>query len=163
MKFQFKKVFSTKPKYYVHILISKITSLMMLLLKMRVWGKKNITLGGETLALNGTKYFLCYCLGKSSTSWQDNWLQASYCNSNVSVTYGFFKIIIAGFIFSTFFIVVQVQLSPFSPTTPPHASHPHIPPSILLPFGFVHVSFILVPENLWFLKVLLYYTQDFKL
>ena len=44
-----------------------------------------------------------------------------------------------------FFIVfiVQVQLSPFYP----HPSHPYLPPSILLPFGFVHVSFIDVPEN----------------
>ena len=41
-----------------------------------------------------------------------------------------------------FFIVVQVQLSPF------YLHHPPFPPSILLPlFGFVQVSFIYVPEN----------------
>ena len=28
-----------------------------------------------------------------------------------------------------------------------HASHPHLPPLIPPPFGFVHVSFIVVPEN----------------
>ena len=41
-----------------------------------------------------------------------------------------------------FFIVVQVQLSPFSPHYSPHPSHPHFPPLILPPFCFVHV-----PEN----------------
>ena len=35
----------------------------------------------------------------------------------------------------------------FLPTTPPHPSHPHLPPSILAPFGFVYVSFIYVPDN----------------
>ena len=43
-----------------------------------------------------------------------------------------------------FFIVVQIQLSAFSPA---HTSHPHLPPLIPPPFGFVHVSFIHVPEN----------------
>ena len=46
-----------------------------------------------------------------------------------------------------FFIVVQVQLSPFSPHHTPHPSHPHPPPSILTPFCFVRVSFIVVPKN----------------
>ena len=46
-----------------------------------------------------------------------------------------------------YFTVVQVQLSAFTPTTPPHPSHPHLPPLIPLPLGFVHVSFIIVPEN----------------
>ena len=45
----------------------------------------------------------------------------------------------------TFFIVVQVELSPFSPHHSPYPSHPHFPPLILTPFGFVHVSFIHVP------------------
>ena len=40
-----------------------------------------------------------------------------------------------------FFIVVQVQSSPFSP----HPTHPCLPPLILHPFGFIHVSFIHVP------------------
>ena len=46
--------------------------------------------------------------------------------------------------FFLFFIAVQVQLSPFScqHLTPPH---PHVPFSILPPFGFVHGSFIHVP------------------
>ena len=48
--------------------------------------------------------------------------------------------------FSFFFIVVQGQLSPFSPTSP-YPSHPHLPPSILPSFGFVQVSFIHVPDN----------------
>ena len=46
------------------------------------------------------------------------------------------------------FIVVQLQLSAFSPhpSTPPK---PNPPPSLVptLPLGFVHVSFIAVPEN----------------
>ena len=53
----------------------------------------------------------------------------------------------------------------FLPTTPPHPSHPHLPPSILAPFGFVHVSFIYAldgptpissyypPPSLWLLSV----------
>ena len=49
---------------------------------------------------------------------------------------------------SLFFIVVQVQLSPFLThfSTPP-PSHPHYPPLILFAFGFVQVRFIEVPEN----------------
>ena len=45
-----------------------------------------------------------------------------------------------------YFIVVQVQVSAFSPTTPPHPSHPHLPPLITRHLGFVPVSFIVVPE-----------------
>ena len=50
--------------------------------------------------------------------------------------------------FLTFFIVVQLQLSAFSlhPSTPPQLSPPPSPTSTL-PLGFVHVSFIVVPEN----------------
>ena len=33
------------------------------------------------------------------------------------------------------------------PTTPHYPSHPHFPPLTLSPFGFVHVSFIHVPDN----------------
>ena len=33
----------------------------------------------------------------------------------------------------SFFIIVQVQLSPFPPTTPLCPTHPHLPPSILSP------------------------------
>ena len=46
------------------------------------------------------------------------------------------------------FIVVQLQLSAFSshPSTPPQANPPHALASTL-PIGFVHVSFIVVPEN----------------
>ena len=49
--------------------------------------------------------------------------------------------------FAVFLIVVQVWLSPFPPTIPPHLqpSSPPIPDPTLL--GFVHVSFINVPEN----------------
>ena len=35
----------------------------------------------------------------------------------------------------------------FPPTTLPHASHPHLPLLIPPPLGFVHVSFIVFPEN----------------
>ena len=45
-------------------------------------------------------------------------------------------------------IVVQVQLSPFSAPAAPLTHHSYFPPMILTPFGFVHVSFIVVPENL---------------
>ena len=49
--------------------------------------------------------------------------------------------------FSLFFIVVQVQLSLFFPHHSPCPTHPHLLPSILPPFGFVHVSFINVPRS----------------
>ena len=49
--------------------------------------------------------------------------------------------------FLNFFYCFQVQLSPFSPTSPLHPSYPHLPPLILLPFGFIHVSFTDAPEN----------------
>ena len=42
--------------------------------------------------------------------------------------------------FIYFFIVIQVQLSPFSPHHSPYPSHPHFSPSILPCFGFFHVS-----------------------
>ena len=42
---------------------------------------------------------------------------------------------------TSFFVVVQVQLSPFLPHSP-DPSHPHLPPMILPPLGFVHVSFL---------------------
>ena len=46
-----------------------------------------------------------------------------------------------------YFIVIQVQLSTFTAHhSLPHPSHPHLPPLIPLPLGFVHVSFIVVPE-----------------
>ena len=48
-------------------------------------------------------------------------------------------------IIKKFFIVVQVQLSPFSPHHGP-LPHPSLPPTLEpAPFGFVHVSFIHVP------------------
>ena len=49
--------------------------------------------------------------------------------------------------YSFLFIVIQIQLSPFPPTTPLHHSQTHFPPLILRPFGFVHVFFIHVPKN----------------
>ena len=50
------------------------------------------------------------------------------------------------FQFLNYFIVVQLQLSAFSPhpSTPPQPNPPPSPASIL-PLGFVHVSFIVVP------------------
>ena len=51
-------------------------------------------------------------------------------------------------IFLNYFIVVHLQLSAFSPypSTPPQPNPPPSPASTL-PLGFVHVSFIVVPEN----------------
>ena len=52
------------------------------------------------------------------------------------------------YLFLNYFIVVQLQLSAFSPhpSLPPQ---PNPPPSLAstIPLGFVHVSFIVVPEN----------------
>ena len=52
------------------------------------------------------------------------------------------------FQFLNYFIVVQLQLSAFSlhPSTSPQSSPPPSPASTL-PLGFVHVSFIVVPDN----------------
>ena len=52
------------------------------------------------------------------------------------------------FLFLNYFIVVQLQLSAFSPhlSIPPQPNSPPSPASTL-PLGFVHVSFIVVPEN----------------
>ena len=51
-------------------------------------------------------------------------------------------------IFFLIFIVIQLQLSAFSPhpSTPPHPNPPPSPASTL-PLDFVHVSFIVVPVN----------------
>ena len=52
------------------------------------------------------------------------------------------------FKFFSFYCCSGTIVSVFPFTTPLHPSHPHFPPSILPPpFGFVHVSFIHVPEN----------------
>ena len=50
--------------------------------------------------------------------------------------------------FCLFLIVIQLQLSAFSlhPSTPPQPNPPPSPASTL-PLDFVHVSFIVVPEN----------------
>ena len=50
--------------------------------------------------------------------------------------------------FKNYFIVVQLQLSAFSPhpSIPPQPNPPPSPASTL-PLAFVHVSFIVVPEN----------------
>ena len=52
------------------------------------------------------------------------------------------------FFFFNYFIVVPLQLSAFSPHHSP-PPQPNPPPSLAstLPLGFVHVSFIVVPEN----------------
>ena len=50
-------------------------------------------------------------------------------------------------IYFNYFIVVQVQLSPCSCHHFPHPIHHCLPPSIFPHFGFVHVSFIIVPVN----------------
>ena len=50
-------------------------------------------------------------------------------------------------IFKNYFIGVQVLLSAFTPHHSPNPSHPHLPPLIPTPLNFVHVSFIVVPEN----------------
>ena len=57
-----------------------------------------------------------------------------------------------GFFFSpyffNYFIIVQLQLSAFSPHHSPQPQ-PNPPPSLAstIPLGFVHMSFIVVPEN----------------
>ena len=51
-------------------------------------------------------------------------------------------------IFVTFFLLLcKYSCFHFPTITPPYPSHPHFPPLILPLFGFVHVSFIYVPEN----------------
>ena len=52
------------------------------------------------------------------------------------------------YLFFNYFIVVQLQLPAFSPhsSTPPQPNSLPSPASNL-PLGFVHVSFIVVPEN----------------
>ena len=50
------------------------------------------------------------------------------------------------FSFFTFLLLFKYSVLHFPPT-PPKPSHPHVPPLILPPFGFVPVSFIDVPEN----------------
>ena len=54
------------------------------------------------------------------------------------------------FIFLNYFIVVQLQLSAFSPH-PPQPNPPPSPASTLL-LGFVHVSFIVVVPGFFFLR-----------
>ena len=55
----------------------------------------------------------------------------------------FFSIII--FFFLCFLWLFEYTCLHFLTTTLPNPSHPHLPPSILPCFGFVHVSFIHVP------------------
>ena len=53
-------------------------------------------------------------------------------------------------LFVSFFLLLLFKYScmQFPPTMPMHPGHPHLPPLISLPpLGFVHVSFIVVPEN----------------
>ena len=51
------------------------------------------------------------------------------------------------FFFSHFLLLFKYSCLHFPSTTPPRPSHPHFLPLILPCFGFVHVSFIYVPEN----------------
>ena len=62
-----------------------------------------------------------------------------------SRNYIFKYIILVYYLFVCLFVVVQVQLSPFSPHHAP-LCHPSFPPTLEpTPFGFVHMSFIHVP------------------
>ena len=72
------------------------------------------------------------------------WRPTSVDINTVTAPWFFFIIYL---FFTFFFIVVQLQLSPFHLTTPLHPTHANFPPLILTPFGFDHVSFIVVPEN----------------
>ena len=52
------------------------------------------------------------------------------------------------FQFLNYFIVVKLQLSAFSPyLSTPLQPNPPPSPASTLPLGFVHMSFIVVPEN----------------
>ena len=46
-----------------------------------------------------------------------------------------------------FLLLFKYSCLHFPPTTPPNPRHPHLPPSIVPPFGVAHVSFIHVPDN----------------
>ncbi|KAF6104248.1 hypothetical protein HJG60_011248 [Phyllostomus discolor] len=67
------------------------------------------------------------------------WFQFPYFLKHLLFSYLFIII---------YFIVVQLQLSAFSPDHSP-LPQPNPPPSLAyaLPLGFVHVSFIVVPVN----------------
>ena len=56
--------------------------------------------------------------------------------------------ILTSFFFTYFLLLFKYCCLHFTPTTSPHPSHPHLPPLIPISLlGFVHVSFIDVPEN----------------
>ena len=50
-------------------------------------------------------------------------------------------------LFSHFCMLFKYSCLQFPHHHSPHPSHPHFPPLILFLFGFVHVSFIHVPDN----------------
>ena len=60
----------------------------------------------------------------------------------------YYVIVCFFFQFLNYFIVVKLQLSAFSPyLSTPLQPNPLPSPASTLPLGFVHVSFIVVPEN----------------
>ena len=53
-----------------------------------------------------------------------------------------FKSEVFSLFLNCFLLLFKYSCLHFSPTAPPHPSHPHLPLWILVPFGFFHVSFI---------------------
>ena len=55
------------------------------------------------------------------------------------------NVFLSSILFSPYFLLLfKYSCLHFPPTTLPNPSHPHFPPLILSPFGFAHVSSILI-------------------
>ena len=92
-------------------------------------------------------------LKNGQRTWTDTSPRKTYqgprnCLFAASPTLGKIQNVPGCFFLSFFFIVVQLQLSAFSlhSSTPPQLN-PSPSPASTLPLGFIHVSFIVVPEN----------------
>ena len=85
------------------------------------------------------------------------WLIVSFATNNILnlIRFDYFNAICFLFVLSSLSSFFQTfccccsstVVSIFPPPLPSYPSHPHSPPLTLTLFGFVHVSFIHVPEN----------------
>ena len=96
-----------------------------------------------------TRGVVCFYI--NNCLFEHNWIFMAYC-CLLFASYsrkGKTKLFLFNWFFKLIFFKIVILLFNYSslPTTPPHPKQTHLPPLLPCSLGFVHVSFIVVPEN----------------